>query len=164
MSRTRLWTVKLPLWFRTGPPLKALLILRSWYAAHTLISLRLWQQSLKKNNLNYLEINFQCLGDWVGHNGQRYMALLDVQDSSTSLTTTGVLTSNGSDPRPRYRCAVCITFYYFFLVLTRQYLYCYWLSFFYFFFSIIPQKLGLKGGFRRTERNWRGEFSLFLFG
>ena len=44
----------------------------------------------------YVEINFKCLGDWVGHNGERYMALLDVQDN----------TGNGVERRPRYRCAV----------------------------------------------------------
>jgi len=45
-----------------------------------------------------LEINFQCLGDWIGHNGERYMALLDVQEP-----TPGVI---GVEKRPRYRCAL----------------------------------------------------------
>jgi hypothetical protein len=64
--------------------------------------------------LSSLEINFQCLGDWIGHNGERYMALLDVQDtqSTTALTTAGgVGIINGAERRPRYRCAVRVVLY-----------------------------------------------------
>ena len=67
----------------------------------------------KLNQVKYIsracsiEINFQCLGDWIGHNGERYMALLDVQDPS--------LTSN-SEKRPRYRCAVSLITLYNFTV------------------------------------------------
>ena len=67
----------------------------------------------KLNQVKYIsracsiEINFQCLGDWIGHNGERYMALLDVQDSS--------VTSN-SEKRPRYRCAVSLIDLYNFTV------------------------------------------------
>lgn len=66
-----------------------------------------------------LEINFQCLGDWIGHNGERYMALLDVQDSqsTTTLTTAGgVGIINGAERRPRYRCAVRVILYPVFFV------------------------------------------------
>ncbi len=59
------------------------------------------------------EINFQCLGDWVGHNGERYMALLDVQDS-TAVATAGGVSINGAERRPRYRCAVRYPFLFFF--------------------------------------------------
>jgi hypothetical protein len=64
--------------------------------------------------LFFLEINFQCLGDWIGHNGERYMALLDVQDtqSTTAVTTAGgVGIINGAERRPRYRCAVRVVLY-----------------------------------------------------
>lgn len=65
-----------------------------------------------------VEINFQCLGDWIGHNGQRYMALLDVQDSATTaVTTTGGVGINGAERRPRYRCAVSYLVVFFFLFL-----------------------------------------------
>lgn len=63
----------------------------------------------KRCSFGELEINFQCLGDWIGHNGERYMALLDVQDSqsTTTLTTAGgVGIINGAERRPRYRCAL----------------------------------------------------------
>ncbi|EFX85663.1 hypothetical protein DAPPUDRAFT_313799 [Daphnia pulex] len=63
----------------------------------------------KRCSFGELEINFQCLGDWIGHNGERYMALLDVQDtqSTTAVTTAGgVGIINGAERRPRYRCAV----------------------------------------------------------
>jgi len=53
----------------------------------------------KRCSFGELEINFQCLGDWVGHNGERYMALLDVQDSNVPLLDT-------LESRPRYRCAL----------------------------------------------------------
>ncbi len=58
-----------------------------------------------------LEINFQRLRDWIGqHNGERYMVLLDVQDtqSTTAVTTAGDV---GIINRSRYRCVVRVVLY-----------------------------------------------------
>lgn len=80
------------------------------------------------------EINFQCLGDWIGHNGERYMALLDVQDSATTAMTAagggGVGIVNGAERRPRYRCAVRYPIFYFI---------------FYFYFLLSPLCRSRKG-------------------
>ena len=75
------------------------------------IESEMWRPPL----FSFLEINFQCLGDWIGHNGERYMALLDVQDSTA--LASGV--ANGAERRPRYRCAVCLPrclFFFLFLL------------------------------------------------
>ena len=64
-----------------------------------------------------LEINFQRLRDWIGqHNGERYMVLLDVQNtqSTTALTTAGDV---GIINRSRYRCVVRVVLYDPFLLL-----------------------------------------------
>ena len=40
-------------------------------------------------------LSLQCLGHWLGEDGQHYLALLDTQ-----------LPQLGEEPRPRYRCAI----------------------------------------------------------
>jgi len=42
-----------------------------------------------------LDMSFQCLGDWMGEDGRRYLSLLDTK-----------LPQLGEAARPRYRCAV----------------------------------------------------------
>merc|ERR1712130_982691 len=39
--------------------------------------------------------SYQCLGDWTGENGMKYLSLLDME-----------LPQLGEKPRPRYRCAI----------------------------------------------------------
>jgi len=58
----------------------------------------------KRCSFGKLEINFQCLGDWVGHNGERYMALLDVQEDRN--VTTTVSSADPPETQPKYRCAL----------------------------------------------------------
>jgi len=53
--------------------------------------------NLKFRNCDFpdFDMSFQCLGDWEGEDGLKYLSLLDTK-----------LPQLGEEPRPRYRCAV----------------------------------------------------------